>query len=1176
MRRHEFHISRLARDTFQFDDSFFSIRGDIVLTSARSAQRLAEAINEKRRALNVPVEDLVRPAELFGIGLLHEILHFIVQRYKEEREREILGKCHRWLCVDLGTLQVEKFLATFADLFPPLSVYRGEMSPAEYVAGSTGGTPNRIALIEEAILVYLQNRNPALASLTDLFDDDRLRIRTAYPKIVDGARRFMESQPGFGPDNEPLLDMLLAPVLASPGSVMCQLEFIRTRWEKLLSGTPLMRQLLLAIDFIKEEGKYFLMLAQAQMERSRVPHVVQWKLFGAADGESPPVPQFKGADYESEPERFSKDLNWMPRLVLIAKSTFVWLEQLSREHERWIRYLSDIPDEELDLLARNGFTGLWLIGVWQRSRASERIKHFNGSADAMASAYSLDDYVISPELGGDEAYGNLRERAASRGIRLASDMVPNHMGIDSRWVINQPDWFIQSHESPYWNYSFNGPDLCDDERVGVFLEDGYWQKADAAVVFKRLDRWTGDVRYIYHGNDGTHMPWNDTAQLDFLNPEVREAVIQSIVHVAHLFPIIRFDAAMVLAKKHFQRLWFPQPGTGGAIPSRASFAMTKEEFDDAMPQEFWREVVDRIHREAPETLLLAEAFWLMEGYFVRTLGMHRVYNSAFMNMLKREENANYRSVIKNVLEYNPQILKRFVNFMNNPDEETAIAQFGKDDKYFGVCILMSTMPGVPMFGHGQVEGFTEKYGMEYRHPRRDEQPDAALVARHEREVFPLLRKRYLFSDVDNFLMYDCFTESGEVNEDVFAYSNRSGGERALVIYNNRFAHAKGWLRTSLGFLGDGGRIVQRTLGDGLALSTEPGVYVILRDQTGGLEYIRPNERLRREGFLVDLGAFKYHVFLDFREVRTSAETPYDRLCNELQGRGVNSVDEELKRLILRPIHEAVAAALRAERVETLVMGYHRGERDLVLSILKENAEAVAASAGEAVDSKTRAGLDAAVGRDCQALLFLGGLGVHERGDAGPEVPEDVDGFLSRLLPERWFGGGWRVLLSHLLLKELKPLVRISSGELMSRWSMDVCLEEVARSLGADGLESRHEVELLRVLQLIGFQAGEGLVPQLKGLLDEEEVQSFVGVNRFEDVLWFRKESLEELAEWLLVLTLLERAALHAGDASGLRKEAVALFATMKSIESMAASSEYQYERFLQALSSAAATFQGKL
>ena len=44
----------------------------------------------------------------------------------------------------------------------------------------------------------------------------------------------------------------------------------------------------------------------------------------------------------------------------------------------------------------------------------------------------------------------------------------------------------------------------------------------------------------------------------------------------------------------------------------------------------------------------------MEGYFVRTLGMHRVYNSAFMNMMRDEKNAEYRPVIKNTLEFDPR------------------------------------------------------------------------------------------------------------------------------------------------------------------------------------------------------------------------------------------------------------------------------------------------------------------------------------------------------------------------------------------------------------------------------------------------------------------------------------------------------------------------------------------
>src|SRR4029079_7357523 len=307
-----------------------------------------------------------------------------------------------------------------------------------------------------------------------------------------------------------------------------------------------------------------------------------------------------------EEERFSSDLDWMPRLVLLAKSTYVWLDQLARQYGREVSRLDQIPDEELDRMASRGFSGLWLIGLWERSRASQRIKQLRGQADAVASAYSLYDYQIAWDLGGEDAYRNLRERAWQRGIRLASDMVPNHMGIDSRWVVEHPDWFISRPYSPYPAYSFNGPDLSGDERVGIFLEDHYYDNSDAAVVFKRVDRWTGDERYVYHANAGTSFAWNDTAQLDFLSAEVREAVIQTILAVARRFPVIRFDAAMVLATRHMERLWYPEPGEGGAIPSRAEYAMSKAEFNSRMPEEFWREVGDRVAAEARGTLALAQ------------------------------------------------------------------------------------------------------------------------------------------------------------------------------------------------------------------------------------------------------------------------------------------------------------------------------------------------------------------------------------------------------------------------------------------------------------------------------------------------------------------------------------------------------------------------------------------
>ncbi|MGB6194453.1 MAG: alpha-amylase family glycosyl hydrolase, partial [Terracidiphilus sp.] len=546
------------------------------------------------------------------------------------------------------------------------------------------------------------------------------------------------------------------------------------------------------------------------------------------------------------------------------------------------------------------------------------IKQLCGNTDAVASAYSLYDYRIAEDLGGEGAYTNLRDRAYRYGIRLASDMVPNHMGIDSPWVIEHPEWFIARDQPPYPAYRFEGPDLSGDGRAEIKIEDHYYEQTDAAVVFRRRDRATGETRYIYHGNDGTSFPWNDTAQLDYLNPAVREQVIQTILQVARMFPVIRFDAAMTLAKRHFHRLWFPGPGTSGAIPSRAEYGMTQAEFNRAMPHEFWREVVDRVAAEVPGTLLLAEAFWLMEGYFVRTLGMHRVYNSAFMNMMRDEENAKYRSVIKNTLEFDVDIMKRYVNFMSNPDERTAIDQFGTGDKCFGVTVLMSTLPGLPMFGHGQVEGFTEKYGMEYQRPRYEENPNPWLVERHQREVAPLLKKRWLFAESSNFLLYDFFEPSGAVDENVFAYSNRSGGQGALVVYNNRYGSTQGTVDFSAAYADKASaQLRQRRLSEGLGVSGAQDVVLAWRDSLTGLEYLKRANELMDRGLTLNLHAYQCHVFLDWREKRSTGEHPWDRLCDHLNGRGVADLDEALVNLELQPVHEALRALLEPEVVRQL-------------------------------------------------------------------------------------------------------------------------------------------------------------------------------------------------------------------------------------------------------------------
>lgn len=882
--------SRASRLKYNFSQDFFRPDGHVVFSDMDTARAFAAQMSAHRA-------DPVPASGLYVISLLDEAYHILLRQYYS-RYTGVMGRAMGLLQSALGS-KYDLTLTKFTEEFPPKSVFRGEVTAGVYLAARLPnlgdfGHGVRAAAIEEMLLIQNANKNPALNSYKDLFDEAVMN-GSAFKEFAAHLLEFFSNQPGLGDAKagraETLAEILRGPIEASPDSLEGQLQFMLEKWGHLL-GEEFSTRILRGMDYLRED------YIRKQGPIDTFNQDIQ-------------VPTFTGHDY-AEYERYSPDQEWMPRLVLVAKNTYVWLDQLSKKYGREIKYLNEIPDEELDILAKRGFTGLWLIGLWERSRASQRIKQRMGQEDAVASAYSLYAYDIANDLGGWLALQDLRSRAWARGIRLSADMVPNHMGIDSQWVVEHPDWFLSTPFSPYPSYSFRSENLSDDLRVGIYLEDHYYDKTDAAVVFQRRDLQTGDLSYIYHGNDGTSFPWNDTAQLDYSNPVVREAVIQVILHVARNFPVIRFDAAMTLAKKHIQRLWFPEPGAGGAIPSRSQFGMTKAEFDEKIPVEFWREVVDRVAAEVPDTLLLAEAFWLMEGYFVRTLGMHRVYNSAFMHMLRDEDNAKYHMAIKNTLEFDPQILKRYVNFMNNPDEKTAVEQFGKGDKYFGICTVLATLPGLPMFGHGQVEGFAEKYGMEFRRPKWEETQDDGLIQAHEWRIFPLLHRRSLFADVENFLLFDFYHASGGVDENVFAYSNRQGEERGLVIYHNKFADTKGWIKISSPALDKGsGKFVRRSLAEGLGLPRQG--YVIFKDYASQLEYVRSCEDIWDKGLYVELGAYQCHAFMDFRFV-------YDKewgiICGNLNGAGVPSLQEEWRKTFAKKeavVEEKPAKKKRAVR-----------------------------------------------------------------------------------------------------------------------------------------------------------------------------------------------------------------------------------------------------------------------
>ena len=1150
----EFHISRQSRDRYKFDQELFSFNGNVIFANFHAVRVFVQQMNKKKDLANYP-EKAVKAGQVNAMGLIDEILHFVMSLYRREVNPLAMEEAMVWLEEKVGQEELAETLLAFTEDFPPLNVYLNALSEEEYLAGTANdGTPNTHAALEEMLMLWVANKNLAFTPYLELFDDNRLEKFSAYRNVIKELYNFFDTQPPFGPEQQNLIDMLRSPAIAVPHSLTGQLEYIRSRWAGLL-GSYLYR-LLSSLDLIKEEEKM------------------------SFSGPGPiAVPTYDQMGEFEDAENFSQDKDWMPRLVMIAKNTYVWLSQLSGKYNREIKHLDQIPDEELDCLAHEGFTGLWLIGLWERSTASARIKQLCGNPEAISSAYSLFSYDIAIDLGGEDAYRNLQSRAWQRGIRLASDMVPNHMAIDSWWVAEHPEWFLSLDYCPFPSYSFNGPDLSRDPRVGIHIEDHYFDRTDAAVVFKREDHQTWRTTYIYHGNDGTSMPWNDTAQLNYLNPDVREQVIQTILNVARRFPIIRFDAAMTLAKKHYQRLWFPEPGSGGDIATRADHGMTREQFDALFSNEFWRDVVDRVAQEAPDTLLLAEAFWMMESYFVRTLGMHRVYNSAFMNILRDEDNAKYRLILKNTLEYDPEILKRFVNFMNNPDERTAIDQFGDGDKYFGICTLMATLPGLPMFGHGQIEGFAEKYGMEYMKAYWDETPRADLIYRHERQIFPLLHRRAEFAGIGMFRLFDFYTEGGGVDENVYAYSNGVGDRHNLVVYHNKYAHTRGYIRTSAAFNPkDGSGTMQQTdLANALGLSPDPNTYLILWDQSTNLEYLRNAQEIADHGLFVELNAYGCHTFVDIRQVKDDEFSSYRRLYEYMGGSGVPNVQQALVELLLQSVLNPFQQIANQGYFQYLLDARCMEDTQRVDADLLSEAENKYAAFIDGIADLTGLELDKEVllkrlSTTLDVLLSWPLIGQTHYPLPFGKTYQAALGALKKGLgesPERWL-----VLFAFLFVRDIGKAgdERNHAEQSLSsfrEWRLSSPLQNCYQAFG---IPPERAADMVNVIQLLLREQGwlerrkeTGLYQCMEDWLSTEEIQRFLGVNRHKSVLWYNKELFEEFVWWMTASSVLSAVAQPDFTATHFVELVLSLDADVDALLAAQKKAKYQVALLLEAL-----------
>jgi len=97
--------------------------------------------------------------------------------------------------------------------------------------------------------------------------------------------------------------------------------------------------------------------------------------------------------------------------------------------------------------------GVWATGPRSRSvslaavnfrREAGKTPAGPGDEDIGGSPYAIAGYSVPETLGGESALQAFRQRLHRRGMRLILDFIPNHVGLDHRWLHERSELFVQS------------------------------------------------------------------------------------------------------------------------------------------------------------------------------------------------------------------------------------------------------------------------------------------------------------------------------------------------------------------------------------------------------------------------------------------------------------------------------------------------------------------------------------------------------------------------------------------------------------------------------------------------------------------------------------------------------------------------------------------------------------
>lgn len=418
-------------------------------------------------------------------------------------------------------------------------------------------------------------------------------------------------------------------------------------------------------------------------------------------------------------------------------NTRVWLTELSRKLGRPAT-LDDIPDAELDRLARLGFDWIWMLSVWQTGAAGQKVSRTNPEwrrefqetlpdlkeEDIPGSGFAIAAYTVHQGLGGDAALARLRARLQKRGLKLMLDFVPNHTGLDHSWVNDHPEYYIPGTEL----------DL-----------------ARAPQNYTWVKRKQGDL-LLALGRDPYFAGWPDTLQLNYGNPATQEALMRELVRIGGQCDGLRCDMAMLVVPEVFERTW------------------------GLAAQPFWHKATERVRAQFPGFCFMAEVYWDME-WTLQQQGFNYAYDKRLYDRLRDHHARPVREHFHAGLDYQD----RLARFLENHDEPRAAATF-PEEIHEAAAVITFLSPGLRFFHQGQFEGRKKRISPHLG--RAPEEPVNSAIAKFYDRLLGILRQPALRDGRWQLLECAPAWDGNGTNDCYVAFGwEGPGGDRLLVAVN---------------------------------------------------------------------------------------------------------------------------------------------------------------------------------------------------------------------------------------------------------------------------------------------------------------------------------------------------------------------------------------------------------